>query len=368
MRTVQVSGIKSWGGGEQQLLYLCQEIEKKHPEVENTVFCPEGSSLIDKLIANDIKVQHPKLKIKTDPSFFLSLGRYCKINKVDVVHAHDPIAMFLVILASYFYKMPKCIYSKKTSFPIKQRRKTLYKYNHKIFDKIICVSNAVKTETIKAVTDTSKLVTIYDGIEILKTKYYPENHLRKILKLDHSIPIILNIGNHTKPKDLSTFLKTANEVLKITKNIHFAQIGRHTVHTQPLLEEIKELELQDNVTFLGAINNASSLISQATIFLHTSKSEGLGQVILEAMLQEKPVISTNVGGIPEIISDGANGLLAATGDFEKLSNHILSVLSKKVSISSLTQGNTDLVNIKFSKEIMAQNTVNLYYEMTRENL
>jgi len=360
MKTLQVSGIRPWGGGEQQLLFLCEELKSNYPEIENVVFCPYGAVLVEHLQRRNIQVYNPKLAIKTSPTFFMKLGHYCKKHNIDVVHAHDPIAMFLVILASFFYKMPRCIYSKKTSFPIKQRAKTLFKYNHKIFQKIICVSNAVKKETALAVEDTSKLVTIYDGIEPTILQNTPRVNIKDILKLDATTRIILNIGNHTKPKDLSTFIKTANEVLKTTEQVHFVQIGRYTEHSQPLLDLVKTLGLNNNMSFLGELEHASNVLTQAAVFLHTSKTEGLGQVILEAMLHETPIVSTAVGGIPEIIESGKNGLLSPAGDYKGLAMHVCRVLDGTLNTATLVKGNAALVRSTFSKAVMAKNTVALY--------
>ena len=331
--------------------------------VNNTVFCPSDSDLKAELEKNQLPLHHSRLRIKSDPSFFIKLGNYAKQQKINLIHVHDPVAMFLIILASYFFKLPAVVYSEKTSFPIKNRKKTLYKYNHPLFKRIICVSGEVARVTKLSIVDTDKVVTIYNGSNLENlSSLKPKIDLRKELNLDDDVKIILHIANHTKPKDLGTLVQCVNQ-LKNVENLHFVQIGRNMEHSIPILEDIERLDLSHKITFMGELENASVYLKQADISLITSKSEGLPQVIYESMYYNKPIVSTKAGGIPEIITDNENGFLADIGDSTQLSAHINYVLANLNDLGAMLDANYDLVHLKYDSKIMVTNTLALYNEV-----
>ena len=366
LNILQLSAVLKRGGGENHVLNLTKGLQELN--VSNIVYCPTESDLKVELEHHRLPVVHSRLRMKSDPSFFIKLGSYIKKRKINLIHVHDPVAMFLIILASYFYKLPQVVYSKKTSFPIKNRKKTLYKYNHPLFKRIICVSKEVARVTKQAIVNNEKVITIYNGSNLKNlSQLKPAMDLRKELKIDDEKKIILHIANHTKPKDLGTLVRCI-EVMKDVKNIHFVQIGRNMEHTIPIMEDIERLQLSHKISFMGELENASVYLDQADISLITSKSEGLPQVIYESMFYKKPIVSTKAGGIPEIITNEVNGFLAEIGDHEQLASHINFVLKNLDSLDNMLETNYNLVHSKYDSKIMVDHTLALYKEVLSESL
>ena len=90
---------------------------------------------------------------------------------------------------------------------------------------------------------------------------------------------------------------------------------------------IKKENLEEHIHFLGYRTDANSLIFDLDIFLIPSKTEGLGTSIIDAFNARVPVVSTNAGGIPELVEHKVCGLLAEPFDHLKLAEHIESILS-----------------------------------------
>lgn len=353
---LHVSGVKKRGGGENHLLNLSKGLQENG--VHTITIAPRDAQILKEFERCGLEYQPARLKFKMDPLFVWEIIRICKKRKVSIVHAHDPIAMFLVIMASYFYMVPTAVYSKKTSFPIKNRRKTLYKYNHPVFKKVICVSKEVERVAQQSLKNPLKTTTIYNGSNLNLLKQLTSSFdLREKLDLDPKTFVILHIANHTKPKDLPTLMRVV-ERFKNDISVHFVQIGRHTSHTIPILETQKNRGLEDRITFLGEVHQASAYLKQADVSLITSKSEGLPQVIYESMFYKVPIVSTKAGGIPEVIEDKQNGFLCDIGDDGHLERRIREVLNSR--LHEMLEISYSKVKSQYDSNFMVSNTIRLY--------
>ena len=306
MNILHVSGVANWGGGENQIENLCYELTFNNKETNQFIICVKNSEFHNRLKKSNYHFYSAPLRIKIDIRFVLKIISVCKSKKIDIIHIHDPTALTLCVLADIFYqKLPPFIYNKKTAFPIKQKKKTLYKYNYKKIKKIICVSNAVKNITSKSIPDINKLTVIHDGLRFDKMDKKAPFSLKEKYQIDSKKTIIGHIGNHIRAKNLLTFIDVINEIVNVKKitQFHFIQIGSFTERTPVYLNKVKELNLEKHVTFTGFIDDASAFLPQFNIFLFTSQSEGLGQVLIEAYYSKIPVVATNAGGIPEIVLD-----------------------------------------------------------------
>jgi len=105
------------------------------------------------------------------------------------------------------------------------------------------------------------------------------------------------------------------------KDIHLLLIGEGELRKK--LEDLTaQLELEENVSFLGYQADVPSLLKDIDLYVHPSVLEPLGIAVLEAMAAGKCVVATAVGGVPEIITDGQTGFLVPSQDVTKLANAI----------------------------------------------
>jgi len=362
MNILHLSAIRTWGGGENHIFNLVKEFRKSSSEDINIVLCLKNSELHQQLKSEGLTHSTSNLSLKIDPRFSGKIISICKKEKIDLIHIHDSTALTLAIIADKLYNLPPFILSKKTSFPIKDRRQTLYKYNYSKIKKILCVSEETKRVTSNSILDKEKLETVYHG-----TNLFPQNHqtsfnLKERLGLSADKILIGNIANHIRAKDLDTLINVLDLLINSKNRLefHFIQIGKHSKRTEALLKKVKFLELNDHISCLGFLPNASQLISQFDISLMTSQSEGVPQFIYESFLYKTPVVSTKVGGIPEIIKNGENGFLAPAHDHIKIANALIT-LSDDVSLQeNFVRRSYKLLLESFSTEIMAQKTMDNY--------
>ena len=133
---LHLSATKDWGGGENHLFNL---VTHDLPETndQHFILCPKGSSIHKRLSGERINI-HPALMLhKLSLNYVFKIIRLCKKHKINLIHIHDTTALTLAVMATKIADLPRFIFSKKTSYLIKERKGTLYKYNHPKIAKIL---------------------------------------------------------------------------------------------------------------------------------------------------------------------------------------------------------------------------------------
>lgn len=365
MNILHLSPVKNWGGGGNHIENLCHELSISNPGIKNIIVIAKNGKFHERLEKSNFKFSTVSLSFNLDPRAIWKFIRLCKREKIDLVHLHGSTALTIAVIASRLAKLPPFVFSKKTIFPIKNRKQTLYKYNHPHIKKILCVSEAAKEVTEKAIRDKNKLVTIYHGTRIDNKSSETPFLLREKLNIPPGNKIVGHIGNHIPAKDLNCWLNAIDHLYNLNerKQISFVQFGSFSNETVLLKEKIKMLGLNKCVHLMGYMENASNFMGQFDIFTISSKSEGLPQVIYEAAWHKTPVIATNVGGIPEFIESNYNGLLSAREDDLTLAQNIEKLLDDPGLGILFAERSYNKLKPPFTAEAMAQSTLQVYRQV-----
>jgi len=131
-----------------------------------------------------------------------------------------------------------------------------------------------------------------------------------------------------------------------------------------LQQQAADLGLQDDITFHGAVHGVAPYLQQASLFVLPSLSEGMPNVVLEAMACGLPVIATRVGGIVDIIDNGENGLLVEAQHAEQLCEAIKEVLTNKELAQRLGMAARKTIEERFSLPVIVHCYGTLYQELT----
>lgn len=141
---------------------------------------------------------------------------------------------------------------------------------------------------------------------------------------------ILFVGGIEPRKGLHVLIDAIKIVKQDIPDVRLHIVGgiRKKDYFTKIYEKIKDYNLLKNVIFKGAVAEEKLIkeYSEAAIFILPSKEESLGIVLLEAMATETPIIASNIGGIPYIVSDGSNGYLVKFGDYETMAKYIIKLL------------------------------------------
>ena len=244
-----------------------------------------------------------------------------------------------------------------------------FKYNYKNIKKTICVSKAVLESFKKTLKPKNhhKLQVVYDGIKIERPHITNQLNIRDRYNISSDITIIGNIANHTRAKDLVTFVETVNYLVNHLemKNVCFVQIGEKGKYSEKFLPLIKEYRLENHIKIVGFLDNAFSLIPQFDLYFMSSEREGLPITIYESFFQKTVVISTIAGGIPEAIKHDDNGLLSDIKDYEGLAKNISRLIKNSELKEIFVKKSYALVLNKFTTKQLAVNTLSVYKDVLR---
>lgn len=167
----------------------------------------------------------------------------------------------------------------------------------------------------------------------------------------------ISVANLVPYKDYFTILISLSN-LKKQGHIFDYQIVGDGPMKEELLVFIKEHNLENEITILGRITDVAKHLSRADIFIHSSKGEGCSNAILEAMFAGLPVVASNTGGTPEIVS-AENGLLFEYQNAEQLELQIKKLIDDPVLRQDMGRQSAKIAKEKFTEDAMIQN----YYQI-----
>lgn len=229
---------------------------------------------------------------------------------------------------------------------------------------VFCISQAIKDQyLIWGFGRCKNFLTLYIGTQLVAPKYTQEE-ARKILQLPHDRTIITNISAIEHIKGIDTILQALALLRQREIEVVFAHIGglrSNTLEQQKYADSLKqlavELGVEDNVVWLGRRSDVQDILPMADVYVHPSRSEGLGSALLEASVAGLPLVGSRVGGIPEIVQHGVNGLLVDADNAEQLADAIEQVLTSKNNYGEQAR---KMVYQHFDQMKQASKLLNLY--------
>lgn len=167
-------------------------------------------------------------------------------------------------------------------------------------------------------------------------------------------PFVLTIAKLYPRKGLDILLQALHQIRDSLKGYRFVIAGDGPEEAR-LKQMSVDLKIDDVVMFLGEVKNLEipGLLSQCEFFVLPSRSEPFGIVLLEAMVFGKAVLATNVGGIPEFVVTGQNGVLVPSCDVDALASAIVQMLADKSFRARLGMNGLNCVEQRFDYRILA---------------
>jgi N-acetyl-alpha-D-glucosaminyl L-malate synthase BshA len=190
-------------------------------------------------------------------------------------------------------------------------------------DGVTAVSQDLRKETYQSFKITNDIEVIPNFIDLEKFKKQKKDHFKRAI-CPHGESLVVHTSNFRKVKRVHDVIMIFSNIQKeIPAKLLMIGDGPERDSAEALC---RELQISDNVRFLGKLEAVEEVLSVADLFLMPSEKESFGLAALEAMACEVPVISTNTGGLPELNIQGGTGFLSDIGDIEDMTRKALLVL------------------------------------------
>jgi len=359
-RILHISSHHTWRGGEQQVSYLIQGL--RNYNCLQWVLCAEGNAMEAYCEQNGIPHYSYENIFRKSFKNQRILKDICERHNIDIIHVHDSHSHTLAFMAALFGNERPVVVSRRVDFPLKDNYFSRRKYNHPVIKKYICVSNKIKEIVEQGIENKSIISVVHSGIDASRfLEVKKSGAIKKEFRIDLNKYIIGNVAAIADHKDYFTFIDTAEILIRQGLNAHFIIVGEGNLDEE-IKKYIAEKSLQKHITMTGFRKDISEILPEFDVFLFTSKTEGLGTSLLDAFACKVPVVTTNAGGIPEIVKNEWNGMMSDIGNAQLLAMNVQLVLNNKNLADKLKYNALETLK-NFSEEQMTNKTYEIYKEI-----
>ena len=322
------------GGAEKLLLDITRSLDRKKftPVVATLV----GGKLIPDFEKAGIRVYNIDMRHKLDVGAFFRLKNIIEEESPDIIHTHLFHADILGRILGWLCRVPVKITTIHCHEPWRNWwfPQRLDRLLSKLNDGLIAVSEKVKKSVAEIENlDPDKIEVIPNAVrsggDISLQRKEHRVKIRKDLGLSEDDLLLCTLSRLYEPfKGIPVLLKAIKQLSERLPQVRCVLIGDGP-HRKDLEELVGALELKNHVIFAGEQLEPRAWLYAMDVFAQPSLVEGSPLSVIEAMAAGLPIVATSVGGIPELIRDGKDGLLVPPNDPEKLCDALHTLLTDK---------------------------------------
>jgi L-malate glycosyltransferase len=367
VKVLHLIGGEDFGGAKSHVISLVSEL-KKNIDVKIITFRKGAFSADAEKLGISIEV----VKTKSFIGDIKKLIQIIKKENISLVHSHGAKANMFGLIARFFTKVP-VLTTVHSDYKLDYMDSKLKKYSFglinsvalRLIDYHIGVSHNFKKMLIERRFNPENIFKLYNGI---KFDFHEHQYSRAdfLKRFNISIPenaIIVGLLARLHPvKGIHIFLDAAGIIAKKHPNAVFL-IGGDGDERKLLEEKARKLGILHKTYFIGYVEDPYEFMECIDINTLTSLSESFPYVILEGANQRKTVVSSNVGGISDLITNGENGFLFEPGDYQKMAFFVNHLIEDEFLRESLGQKLYIDAKERFSLDHMRQTQLKIYEDI-----
>lgn len=339
---------------------------------QSVLFCPSAAHEVQEFCRAEFPVEcyepvdysfrHPLPAIVAARSMAAQFRRL----RLDLIHCSDIRAAYLAGLAGRLAGIPMICHVRNRYRELPWREKLpLFLIRHFVF----VSQNTWDTFCLKV--PPGKGTVLYDGLAAVGTAQGESTEKRRALLDEFNLPddsfLIGMLARVGPQKDFRTLIQAAATVTRNAPRVRFIVIGDHSgteahrEHYREVRRWLEETGMSGFFTFTGFRSDAvEQMLPALDVFVLCTHWEGFPLAIIEAMSRGIPVAATDVDGIPEVVKEGATGLLHPHEDSEALARQLLRLISDPELTRRLAQNGRETIARRFSLESFTASVGRLY--------
>jgi len=315
MRTfLFIDSERTWRGGQAQLFTLIEGLHRRGHTIH--LACFPGTTLEARSRVEGITVHPLAIRSEAGCLSLVRLLRTLRRTRPDILAFNTPRPILMGSLASMAAPVGATIIFRRVSFPLRHSRLSRLKYTWRI-DRVIAISHSIKSQLEADGVPQSLIDVVYEGIDPAQYPLRP----RAAAPPEGAPFTVGTVAALSREKGLDHLIEAASLIPNADGRIRYVIAGEGECREE-LERQARARGVQGSIRFLGFCEDIRRLLGTMDLFVLPSLSEGLSSAIIEAMASCLPVVASKVGGIPELVRDGDNGLLVPPADPPRLAEAI----------------------------------------------
>ena len=362
----------SMGGAERLMVPILKHLSRDHFEPYVCAMqSKDGNPMAEEIRALGIPVECLNIKHLRDLDAIPRLIKYLKGIGADLVHTQLEVANILGNVSAKLLRLPSvCTIHVMPSLDVKTKTKLHQRVEwfalRYFCDRVISVAEEAREYHIEiSGTAAAQVTTIYNGIDLsafLHMDYaFERNAVRAELKIPSDANVLVTIAVLRPPKGIQFMIRALPAILASHPNAYYLVVGAGS-HHEALVEEVSNAGVKKRVIFAGMRRDVPRLLAASDVFVLPTLTEALPTVLAEAMAAKLPIVASRVGGIPEMIANGQNGILVAPEDVDSLAKACIHLLENPEKRLDMSEEGWKIVNRKFSIERQVEQLKELYLD------
>ncbi len=356
MNTLHIDEQRGWRGGEQQASYLMRGLAQRGHRV--VAAGRPGTPFLetDHGIPGLVRIAAP-FRSEFDPFTARTLARAIVEHEIDIVHAHTSHAHTAACFARRLAGRGAVIVSRRVDFAPRANAWSRWKYT--LPDRIVAISDFIASVMREFGVDASRLRVVHSATDFARFDVEPLP--RETIEIPEGVPLLGNVAALVGHKDHATLIDAMPHVLEALPSLHLVIAGEGELRPQ-IEARIARLGVQHAVHLLGYRKDIPRLLYALDAFVLSSKEEGLGTSVLDAMACGVPVAATAAGGIPEMVRHEETGLLSPPGDARALAANLVQLFQDRELAARLASRAREYIHERFAIDAMIEGNLRVYEE------
>lgn len=354
------------GGTERQVVNLVRNLDRELFGVHLACFRLKGPLLPEVDPQKVALSEYPITTLASPRTLFQQarLARYLRAHHIKIVHSFGFYANVFAIPAARLAGVPVVVASiRDTGDHLTWLQKAMQKAVCRLADHVLVNALAVRAALLKEGYDPARISVIRNGIDVSRFETRERTPgMRAALGLPEQGPVVAVFARLNRLKGIEYFLEAAALLKTRFEEVRFLIVGDSIsdAYRRELEAFAVARGLAGRVVFSGFRDDVPALLREVAVSVLPSLSEGLSNVVLEAMASGVPMVATAVGGTPEMVEDGVTGLLVPPRDASALAEAVSSLLADPSRGRTIGAAAKQRVATSFSLQATVRKTERLY--------
>lgn len=357
MKVLHVETGRHLYGGARQVAYLLNGLSR-YPG-QHALVCSDVGEMARAIENGAVTLYPVPMRGDLDLAFIGRLRRIIRRERPDLLHIHSRRGDMVSALAGYLEGVPMVL-SRRVDNP-ETLLAMMLKYP--LFKRVITISRGIREVLIKSGVRSDKISVVPSAVDT--ERYRPARDLtwfRREFELPESAVSIGVIAQLIERKGHQVLFEAAPPILKRHPNVKFLVFGKGRL-AEPLARQCAHLGIEEAVRFYGFREDMERIIPCLDLIVHPALLEGLGVALLEAAACGVPIVATRVGGIPEIVQEGINGILVSPNNSGEIIQAVERLLENTAMRRLYGQAGRRIAVNAFSIETMVTGNYAVYQNL-----